>query len=318
MAVKSFKQLGFADHLVRQRKTRHHRALEQIDASLDWNPIADLLAPVRKAGTSGRQGFPPLLMFKCLLLAQWHTLSDPSLEYAISDRLSFRRFVGLPLDETAPDETSFVRFRASLRAHKLEARVFEAILAQMDALGLVLRQGTLMDATIVQAAVKPPSIEEGQVSKADCDAEFTKKNNKSYFGYKLHIGLDQGSNLIRRLLTSGASLHDSMASRDLISGDEGAVYADKAYGSKELRDELEATNIKDQIMYKAARNKPLTPWQKWFNKAVSSIRSMVEAPFGIGKTCNGLARTRYRGLPAVTTSHYLFAISYNLKIAFGK
>ena len=257
-------------------------------------------------------------MFKALLLAQWHNLSDPWLEYAISDRNSFRRFIGLPLDEVAPDETSFVRFRAALRAHKLEQRVFDSIMDQMDAQGLVLREGTLMDATIVQAAVKPPSSKEGKVSAADPSAEFTKKNDKSYFGYKLHIGMDQGSKLIRRLLTSGASLHDGQASRDLISGDEGAVYADKAYGSKELRDELEAKGIKDQIMYKASRNKKLTPWQQAFNKAVSPIRSMVESPFGIGKMCSGLDRTRYRGIEAVTTGHYLFGISYNLKIAFGR
>lgn len=315
MGIKNFDQLGFADHLVVQRCTSKQRSLEKIDAQIDWSPFSDLLLATRSK--TGRKGYPPLLMFKALLLAQWNNLGDEDLEYRLSDSLSFRKFVGLPLDHPAPDETSFVNFRKALREHKLEKSLFEEINRQLDQAGLILRKGTMLDATIVQAAVNPPSREEGEVTDKDPDAEFTSKNKKLFFGYKLHIGLDQGSGLIRRLLTTGASLHDSQASYELITGDEEAVFADKAYQSGELSEKLEQAKIKDCIMRKAPANKRVPKWLKWWNRTIASDRFEVEQPFGIGKTSYGLARTRYKRKTAVQTQHYLFCSAYNLKRAFG-
>ncbi|WP_114011798.1 IS5 family transposase [Cohaesibacter intestini] len=315
MGIKNFNQLGFAEQFVRQRKTRKHSSLEQVDATVDWDPIMQILSVTR--AKVGRKGYPPLLMFKALLLAQWHDLSDVELEYRVSDSLSFRKFVGLPLDHVAPDETSFVNFRKALRQHQLEKKLFDEITRQLDASGLILRKGTIMDATLVSAAVSRPSVEAGEVSEADPDAEFSKKNGKSYFGYKLHIGLDQGSGLIRKLLASGASLHDGQASEDLISWDEEQVSADKAYESAALRAKLRAQTIKDRIMRKKPKGKSAPIWQVWWNKTISSFRFEVEQVFGIGKECSGLERTRYRGLRQVKTQFYLFGSAYNLKRAFG-
>ena len=315
MGVKNFDQLCFADDLIQQRKTRNQSSLERIDAKVDWQPIADLLSVTR--ARTGRKGYPPLLMFKCLLLAQWYDLADEALEFRVSDSLSLRRFVGLPLDHVAPDETSFVNFRKVLRHHGLEHRLFDEIARQLDAAGLILRKGTIMDATIVTAAVKKPAFKEGEVSMADPDAEFFKKNGTQYFGYKLHTGVDQGSGLIRKLLGSGASLYDGEASWDLISWDEQQVSGDKAYENQRLRRELHDAGITDAIMKKKPKGKPEPVWMKYFNKAISSFRFEVEQPFGIGKTCSGLGRTRFRGLKAVKTQFYFFAMSYNLKRAFG-
>jgi hypothetical protein len=121
---------------------------------------------------------------KLLLLQQWYGLSDPGLEEAVDDRLSFRRFAGLPLDESVPDHSTIWRFRQELAAHGLAEALFEEINRQLDARGLIVRQGTLIDATLLQASVKPPSVKEGTVSERDAEAGWTKKNGKSHFGYK--------------------------------------------------------------------------------------------------------------------------------------
>ena len=117
---------------------------------------------------------------KLLLLQQWYGLSDPGLEEAVDDRLSFRRFAGLPLDESVPDHSTIWRFRQELAAHGLAEALFEEINRQLDARGLIVRQGTLIDATLLQASVKPPSVKEGTVSEHDAEAGWTKKNGKSH------------------------------------------------------------------------------------------------------------------------------------------
>lgn len=317
LGVKSFDQLGFADLSVVRRETRASKSLAQINQRIDWSSLGSILVQVRDPKI-GRKGFPPLLMVKALLLAQWYNLSDPALEDAISDRLSFREFIGLPLDEPAPDETAFVRFRRDLRRLDLEKALFDEVLRQLDDKGLILRTGTLMDATIIEASVSRPNFEKGQINEADKDAEFTVKNGKSHYGYKLHIGLDQGSGIIRQQMTSGASLHDSQAIYELISGDERQVCADKAYESKELSDKLKEQKIKDRIMLKKPKGRKETTWRKYWNKALSAIRFEVEQPFGIGKTCFGLARTRFRGIDAVSSNNNLFCIAYNLKRSLGR
>jgi IS5 family transposase len=258
-----------------------------------------------------------LTLIRLLLLQQWYGLSDPGLEEAVDDRLSFRRFAGLPLDEGVPDHSTIWRFRQQLAGHGLAEAVFEEINRQLDALGLIVRRGTLIDASIVAAAAKPPSAKEGAVSERDPDASWTTKNGQSTFGYKAHIAVDEGSNLIRDAILTGADLHDSQAARDLIQGDEAAVYADKAYGSKALREELAERGIKDGLMYKAARNRPLKNWQVWFNKAVSPIRSGVERGFATMKRHYGFTRVRYLGLARNACALNLMCTAINLRRALA-
>ncbi len=224
---------------------------------------------------------------------------------------------GFPLGEETPDETSFVRFRGRLRDLGLYEKLFAEVNRQLAAKGLMVKTGTLVDATIIEARAKPPRHKEGEVSAIDPDAGFTKKHGRTYFGYKLHVGVDEGSELIRALETSSADLHDGEAFGALVTGDEGKVYGDKAYGSQKNRDFLSRMGIADALMYKAARGKPLKSWQKWFNKAVSSIRSGVERVFGTGKTGYGLGKTRYFGEARVKGDCYTFAIAYNLRRALS-
>jgi len=318
MSRRDYSQKTFADTLIEGRSRRRERLdrLDRIEELLDWQRIDRLLDAINAEKRGGR-GYPPLCMLKALLLAQWHDLSDPGLEDALADRLSFRRFCGFPLDEETPDETSFVRFRAKLRDLKLYEKLFAEVNRQLEAKGVIVKTGTLVDATVIEARARPPRHKEGEVSAVDPDAGVTKKHGRTYFGYKLHVGVDEGSELIRALETSSADLHDGEAFGALVTGDEGKVYGDKAYGSQKNRDFLIRMGIADALMYKAARNKPLKSWQEWFNKAVSVVRSGVERIFGTGKTCYGLGKTRYFGEARVAGDCYTFAIAYNLRRALS-
>jgi len=318
MSRRDYRQMTFADTLVAGKARRRERLsrLDDLAGLLDWSRVDRLLDGVH-ASVRGPEGYPPLCMVKALLLAQWYDLSDPKLEDALADRLSFRRFCGFPLGEETPDETSFVRFRARLRADGLYGKLFAEVNRQLEGKGLMVKSGTLVDATIIEARAKPPGPKEGEVSDVDPDAGFTKKRGRSHFGYKLHTGVDEGSGLIRSVETTSADVHDSLAFKALVMGDEGAVYADKAYGSQKHRDFLKTHGIGDGLMYKAARNRPLKPWQTWFNVAVSSIRAGVERVYGTGKTAYGLGQTRYFGEERVAADHLAFATAYNLRRALS-
>ena len=257
-------------------------------ALLDWGRIDRLLDGISAEHRDGR-GYPPLYLLKALLLAQWYNLSDPALEDALAERLSFRRFCGFPLDAETPDETSFVWFRAKLREIGLYEKLFAEVSRQLDAKGLIVRAGTLMDATVIEARAKLPRAKEGEVSAVGPDAGFTKKHGKIYFGFKMHIGMDQGSALIRTVETSSADLHDGEAFGALVSGDAGKVYGDKAYGSAKNRTFLERLGLGDAFaplsrtrgvrgltVQGRAQQAAEAPWQGWFNKAVSGVRSGVE------------------------------------------
>ncbi|MBB6251891.1 IS5 family transposase [Nitrospirillum iridis] len=289
---RDLRQTSFADGLVNQRAGRLEW-LSDVERLVEWRAIDRLLESVY-ASDEGRPSYPLRTLVKLLLLQQWYGLSGPGWEEAVDDRLSFRRFAGLPLDEGVPDHSTIWRFRQCLAKDVLSEQLFGEVTRQLDARGLVVRRGTLMDASIVKAAVKPPACSEGTVSERDPDAGWTTKNGESTFGYKAHGTVDAGANLIRAAVLTSAEVHGSQVARTLIQGDEEAVHADKAYDSQALRNELAAAGIKSRILRRAARNKPLTPAQFWFNKAMSPIRAGVERAFATMKR-----HYRYRGAATV-------------------
>jgi transposase, IS5 family len=310
---RSLGQLSIADGLVNQRLGRNGW-LGDIEQMIDWSRIEFVLSPIYDSA-GGRPSYPVLTLVKILLLQQWYCLSDAGVEEAVDDRLSFRRFCGLPLDEGVPDHSTVWRFRQELQRHGLSDALFSEIARQLDARGLVVRSGTLIDASIVDAAVRPPPLKEGTVSERDVDAGWTKKNGKSRFGYKAHVAVDEGSNLIREAVLTSADVHDSLAGPGLVQGDEKAVYADKAYDSRAFRDALREAGIEDRILYKAHRNRPLKDWQKWFNKAVSPIRGGVERGFATMKRHYGYRRVRYLGLERNRCHLALMCSAINLRRA---
>src|SRR3954462_3428093 len=225
MARRDFRQLGLADSIVR-RRGKKSEWLDRLDAALDWPALETIVG-----GVYGRRGgglASPLLPYvKLLLLQQWYGLSDEGLEAAVDDRLSFRRFAGIPLAESVPDHSSIWRFREELARRDLAAHLLAEVNRQLDAKGLILRRGTLIDATTREAGARPPSGDAGEVSPRDPQAGWTRKNGRSRFGYKAHVAGDEGSGIVREAATTPADVHDSVPADDLVQGDEEAVYADK-------------------------------------------------------------------------------------------
>jgi IS5 family transposase len=296
--------------------------LERIAGLIDWTRIGELVARIRP-GETGRPPYEPLAMFKALLLQQWYGLSDPGLEEALLDRVSFRRFCGLALDAATPDETTLCRFRNALRQAGLGEALFQEILRQLEAAGFVLKTGTLIDATLVQSSGRTPASgstprETESRSAHDPDANWTRRGTgrRLFFGYKAHIALDQGSGLIRARRLTGAKTYESEVADDLVLGDEKAVYADKAYEKRARREALKARGIKDRIQHRRNKYQKVLPrWQAVRNKLIGRIRQAVERTFSQLKGRYRLTRMRYAGLDANAFHLDLIAIAYNLRTA---
>jgi len=294
-----------------------NRRLERIAALIEWGEV-ERLAEQARPGEAGRPPYPPLAMVKALLLQQWYALSDPALEEALSDRLSFRRFCGLALDGSTPDETTICRFRAALAEKGLGEQIFAAVLAQIDAKGFLLREGAIIDATLVEASVKAPPMAAGAGAKSerDDDAEWTRTgpHQRKFFGYKAHVATDQGSGLIRRARLTGAAVNESEVADDLIDLDVRALYADKAYEKKARRAWLKANGVKDRIAHRRHKYiKALPPWQQARNRLITPIRAAIERTFAVFKGPYRWRRTRYRGLTRNANHLMLIACAFNLR-----
>ena len=317
-------QPSFVDALLPSGFGRNER-LERISALIDWERLGLLLKTVRP-GDTGRPPYEPLAMFRALLLAQWYGLSDPMLEESLNDRVSFRRFCGFALDAATPDETTLCRFRNGLKQAGLGEALFEEILRQLDAAGFILKTGTLVDATLVRSAARTPpsgSTPRGEESRSphDPDANWTRQGRKrqSFFGYKAHLGVDQGSGLIRRRKLTPAKTYESEAADELVVGDERAVYADKAYEKRERREALKARGVKDRIQHRRHKHmKALPHWRQLRNKLIGRIRGAVERTFSVLKGRYGLARLRYRGIAAAAFQLDLAVIAFNLRTAAAR
>jgi IS5 family transposase len=287
----------------RTKRSRSDALLDKINNFVDWKKLAALSQGVFKDTTRGRPTIPVEFSLKCLFLQYLYNLSDPALEDALIDRLSFQRFLGISFDRDIPDFSTIWRFRERLVKTGILDRMFDMLLADLEEKKLVLRRGTLVDATIVQAARKQRKEEEAgdentsetprQMAQRDCDATTTKKGKTFYYGYKGHIGMDEGSGIIRKKRFTTASVHDSTEFDNLVSGDERSVFSDKAYANDERKREFRKNGIFCGILDKAKRNHPLSGKQKKDNVQKSRVRSAVERPFAHFKHLYGYVRTRY-------------------------
>ena len=307
---------SFVAVLLPDRMGRNER-LERIDAAIDWRQLAKVVDGVYAAPT-GRPSYPPVVMVKVLLLQQWYDASDEGMEEALWDRVSFKRFVGLGMEDEVPDHSTISRFRKEVTDRGLGRRLFKELTRQLDKKGLVVKKGTLLDATIVEAQARRPSSREqpGGRSGTDPDARFTRKRGKSHYGYKAHIGMDAGSGLIREAVFTPASVNDTEVADSLVSGDEEAVYADKAYGSKQRSAWLKSIKIKDRIMRRADKHHPvLPPVEQRRNALIARLRAPVEQVFGTLKRTYGYRRVRYVGLERNATELFFKCMAYNLRRA---
>jgi transposase, IS5 family len=293
--------------------------LKGLSEVIDWVPLETLAKSVRP-GEVGRKPYEVLPMLKALYLASLYDLSDPGLEEALIDRASFRLFCGFALDQRTPDETTLCRFRNDCVAGGVLEAAFAEVNRQLDAKNLIVRKGTLMDATIVTAASRRPDVKEGSKPSLPQEpgATFTRKGGRSYFGYRVHIGADQGSNLIRRLALTPAHINESLVADALICGDEAAVYGDKGYENKKRRDRLKKLGIKDRIMHRSHKNQDALPyWQARRNALIAPRRAPVEAVFGNFKRLYGRARVRYHNFRRNLADFYRLATVFNLRRAVG-
>ena len=293
--------------------------LKALSEVIDWAPLARMAEALQTA-TTGRKPYPALPMLKALYLASLYDLSDPALEEALIDRVSFRLFCGFSLEEVTPDETTLCRFRHACATSGLLEAAFAEVNRQFEAKGLVVKKGTLMDATIVAAASRRPPLAASAKPELPQEpgASFTRKAGQSHFGYRVHVGADEGSGLVRRVALTPAHINESLVADGLVSGDERAVYADKAYENKHRRTALKARGIKDRIMHRSHKNQAALPrWQQRRNALIARRRAQVERVFASLKRRYGRARMRYRDFRRNLADIYRVMTVFNLRRAIS-
>lgn len=292
---------------------------DKCERFIPWQTLADSVADVfvEDQGRGGRPHYPVVMLLKCLMLAKWFGLSDPDLEGMLRDRLSFRRFVGLGMSDDTPDETTFVVFRRRLREAGHASTLFDQALAHLRAQGLVLHEGTLVDATIIEAP-KGKTTSDGLGHTRDKSASFTKKHGRTYHGYKAHIATDTRG-LVTDYVFDTAKVHDSKHIDQLIENEPsgGAVYADSAYMDKDRKARLEGDGVFCGIVERRVRGQDeLTAEQIKHNRLCSAVRAIVEHPFAWMKGM-GHRVARYRGLMRNAFDFACMAIAYNFKRSFS-
>jgi IS5 family transposase len=298
---------GFEKHI----KTQSKRALEIINRRINWRelitPIEEKLESSKERKSSaGRSAFSLEVIVKCFILQTIYNLSDPRLEEEVADRRSFQIFLGITSGDSIPDETTLVRYRKIFSSLGLDKMLFDRFNKQLKQKQLIVGKGTIVDATIKQAQATPSS-------NKDQDADFTKKRGKTYYGYKGHIAIDEGSQIIKRFEFTKASVHDSNEFDNLIDYTEEAVFADKGYANKPRRKKLESKKIFDGILEKGYRNKPLSKIQKKVNRLLSTIRNSVEKAFAYMKNILGYERCSYYDLQRNRFEFTLAAFVFNIR-----
>lgn len=311
MAVKSGGQFSFVEALAPQLASGSSR-LDRLAGLVKWYRFEKVLASLRDGG-SGRPAYRPLLMFKALLLQSLYGLSDAELEEALIDRLSFRRFTGLSLSDAVPDHSTICRFRNLLIEQGMLEKLFAELDRQLDKAGLILRRGTMLDATVIEtSAVRP----DGEGPSSDPDARFTRRHDRAgwSYGYKAHVGVDEGSGLIRSVLTTPANVSDTVPADALIRGDERAVMADAAYHTHARAAALKARGIKPRLMRRPHKNHPvLPPRLRRYNRLLGRRRAAVETTFATLKRRMGLTTIRYKGLVKASAQVLIAAMAFNLR-----
>jgi IS5 family transposase len=307
MQTKANPQLGLMDSLVTIPANDFLDRLEQL---VDWRPLERVLHALYPA-TTGRPPHPPLVLFKMSLLQHCYDLSDPQCEEQVRDRLSWRRCVGLGLQDAVPDETVLVRFRQRLMEHGLQEKLLQLVNRQLSAQGLILKRVTLVDATLVQAARRAPA--QADPHGGDGDAGFTVKRGTPHYGYKAHVSVDEEHTLIRQATLTAANVHDSREFATVVRGDEQMVVADKAYASAERRAWLARRGIHDGLLHRATRGHPLGEPCRQMNRFLSGVRSRIEKIFGHWKRSLGYRRVRYVGREPNRLELEFKCVVWNLK-----
>ena len=320
MAWKNLKQQTFADSMLIEHSAI--KELDDVNALIEWSEIERILSHIHTKDR-GEKAWPPIMMFKALLLQVWYSLSDPAIEKQLARDLLFRRFVDLSISESVPDHSTFWRFRNLLEEQNLYEVLLTNINQQLTDQGLLIKQGTvsIIDASVIEAKQCRPKKGKHGNNTQDPEAAYNVKagsdgKRKTTYGFKAHINTDEDG-FIKHFEMSAGNLHDSNVFETLFSGDEKAVYADSAYKSKKHDGLLKKKHIENRLLERAYRNKPLTTEQKKKNKENSGTRSIVERTFGVLKLHYGMGKARYLGIARNSARFALMSMAHNMKRALN-
>lgn len=307
------KQMTFADteYAGKRKQTRKKLFLIEMDQVVPWKGLVALIEPHYPKGEGGRPAYPLMAMLRVHLMQNWFGYSDPAMEEALYETTILRQFAGLKL-ERIPDETTILNFRRLLEKHELAAGILAVINGYLGDRGLSLRQGTIVDATLIHA----PSSTKNQDGKRDPEMHQTKKGNQYYFGMKAHIGADAESGLVHSVVGTAANVADVTQVDKLLHGEENMVGADAGYTGVEKRPEHEGREVIWQIAARRSTYKKLSKRSALYKakrkieKAKAQVRAKVEHPFRVIKHQFGYVKTRFRGLAKNTAQLVtLFALS---------
>lgn len=289
------KRVSFASLVYenKKKKTRREKFLEEMDRVIPWEELLQLISPYYPRAGNGRQPMPLSRMLRIYFMQQWYGLSDPAMEDSLYDSEAIRHFADIDLEiDVIPDETTILNFRHLLERHNLTKNIFEKTKRYLMEKGLLLREGTIVDATIVTA----PSSTKNRDKTRDKEMKQTKKGNRWYFGMKAHVGTDTGRGLAHSVVVTDAAVHDLRVMDELLHGEEVAVYGDKAYASEGKKKEYESNGIGWCINRKANRGHRLTPEDVEYNHRQSQIRAKGEHAFLVVKHLWHYQKVRYKGL----------------------
>ena len=293
---RSFSELEYAQ---KKKQTRRDRFLQELEAVVPWSVLEQGVLPFYL--TTGRRGRPPVglaRMLRMYVAQQCFGLSDEGIEDAIYDSQAIRSFVGIDLSrESAPDATTLLDFRHLLERHQLTESIFNVIAHHLAAKGLMLREGTIVDATLIAA---PPSTKK-QAGQRDPQMHQSKKGNQWYFGMKAHIGVDAHSGLVHTVIGTAGNVSDISQAQALLHGDEQAAFGDAGYQGIEKRPESTEATVHWHVAEKPSKIKTLAGTAlgdlvAQVEHAKASIRAKVEHPFHVVENLFKLRKTRYKGL----------------------
>lgn len=291
-------QLTFADSEFNQkrRRTRKEIFLSRMDKLIPWKRLESIIEPHYPKAGNGRRPYPLTTMLRIHCMQQWYSLSDPAMEDALYEIASMRLFAGLSLDKPIPDHTTIMNFRHLLERKKLARKIFREVNQWLTDAGVLLKEGTLVDATIIET----PTSTKNKLGERDPEMHQTKKGNQWHFGMKAHIGVDARTGITHSFTTTAANEHDLNQASELLHGDEQFIFADAGYRGAEKRDELRDVTAdwhiaerpgKVQALKKHPR-KNKVPIQTEYLKA--SVRAKVEHPFRIIKCQFGFVKARFK------------------------
>ena len=289
-------QPTFADleYQGKKRKTRRELFLERMDGLIPWQKLGERIRPVYPKAGRGRHPYPLAVMLRIHCVQLFYNLSGPGMEDLLYESDPVRRFVGLKLSGPLPDETTILNFRHLLEKHSLGRGLLEEINAHLESQGLKLREGTIVDASIIEA----PSSTKNRAGERDPEMRQTKKGNQWHFGMKAHIGVDSETGIVHSMSATPANVHDVTEAHQLLHGGETVVWGDAGYQGVEKREENLGLEVEWRVAMRPGRRRKLAPGsgEALAEKVKAQVRAKVEHPFLRLKRLFGYAKVRYRDL----------------------